>query len=260
MTAFKKLTAYSDVKCKWVSSTYPYDEENTQLKAENAKLREQGARLFDKTLELGTENAGLQERIENQRRKLEHAQTPEYVAALEAENAELKREAADTIESLAQKVEDLEGMLGELPPEGKCAMLLVKQVGGEYIWGCEKYDFASYCLVDSEADTYTGMTLNDQFGRADWGDKLAMAKELRKMAASLESQGDVLGVMDAAHESCKQVPEQGERENGDERESYDAGFKNGVKACLQQFDGLIHEGADVDEIQGWIDRQWEEEI
>lgn len=177
------------------------------------------------------------------------------------------REAADTIESLRdrahilqQKVEDLEGMLRELPPEGKCAMLLVKQVGGEYIWGCEKYDFASYCLVDSEADTYTGMTLNDPFGRADWGDKLAMAKELRKMAAILESQGDVLGVMDSAHESCEQVPEQGERENGDERESYDAGFKNGVKACLQQLDGLIHEGADMDEIQAWVDRQWEEEV
>ncbi|MBO7674442.1 MAG: hypothetical protein J6S63_05480 [Atopobiaceae bacterium] len=31
------------------------------LKAENAKLREQGSRLFDKTLELGTENAKLRE-------------------------------------------------------------------------------------------------------------------------------------------------------------------------------------------------------
>ena len=41
---------------------------------------------------------------------------------------------------------------------------------------------------------------------------------------------------------------------------YDAGFNNGIKACLQQLDGLIHEGADVDEIQGWIDRQWEEEV
>ena len=32
--------------------------------AENAKLREQGARLFDKTLELGTENAKLRELLE----------------------------------------------------------------------------------------------------------------------------------------------------------------------------------------------------
>lgn len=175
------------------------------------------------------------------------------------------REAADTIEglrdrahSLQQKVEDLEGMLRELPPEGKCAMLLVKQVNGEYIWGCEKYDFASYCLVDSEADTYTGMTLNDPFGRADWGDKLTMARKLRGMAESLEVQGDVLGIMDS--ESYGQVPEQGKRESEGERESYDAGFENGVKACLQQLDGLIHEGADVDEIQAWVDRQWEEEI
>ena len=52
------------------------------------------------------------------------------------------REAADTIENLAQKVEDLKGMLGELPPEGKCAMLLVKQVGGEYIEECAGYEYA----------------------------------------------------------------------------------------------------------------------
>ena len=109
--------------------------------------------------------------------------------------SDLLFEAANTIESLRQKIEDLEGMLGELPPEGKCAMLLVKQVDGEYIWGCELYDFASYCLVDSEADMYTGMTLNDPFGRADFADKLTMAKELRRMAASLDAQGDVLGIM-----------------------------------------------------------------
>lgn len=176
------------------------------------------------------------------------------------EISRMLREAADTIEGLAQKAEDLEGMLRELPPEGKCAMLLVKQVGGEYVWACEKYDFASYCLVDSEADTYTGMTMNDPFGRADFADKLTMAKELRRMAASLEAQGDVLGIVDAAHESYGQVPELGERENDSERESYDAGFSNGVKACLQQLDGLIHDGADVDDIQGWIDSQWEEEL
>lgn len=145
--------------------------------------------------------------------------------------APMLREAADTIEglrdrlhSLQQKVEDLEGMLGELPPEGKCAMLLVKQVGGEYVWGCELYDFASYCLVDSEADTYTGMALNDPFGRADWGDKLTMAGKLRWMATILEAQGDVLGIMDAAHESYGQVPEQGERENGGERESCESNY------------------------------------
>lgn len=40
MTAFKKPTAYSDAKCEWVSPTYPYDEENAQLKDENRKLRE----------------------------------------------------------------------------------------------------------------------------------------------------------------------------------------------------------------------------
>lgn len=109
--------------------------------------------------------------------------------------SERMRSAAYTIESLGQKIEDLEGMLGELPPEGKCAMLLVKQVDGKYVWGCERYDFASYCLVDSESDTYTGMTLNDPYDRADSADKLTMAKELRKMAASLDAQGDILGIL-----------------------------------------------------------------
>ena len=35
------------------------------LSEENAKLREQGVRLFDKTLELGTENAKLRELVED---------------------------------------------------------------------------------------------------------------------------------------------------------------------------------------------------
>lgn len=61
-------------------------------------------------------------------------------------------------------------------------------------------------------------------------------------------------------ESYGKIPEQAKCEDEGERESYDAGFSNGVKATLQQLDGLIHDGADVDEIQGWIDRQWEEEL
>lgn len=35
----------------------------SELEDENAKLREQGARLFDKTLELGTENDKLRELV-----------------------------------------------------------------------------------------------------------------------------------------------------------------------------------------------------
>lgn len=35
-----------------------------RLETENAKLREQGARLFDKTLELGAENAKLRELVD----------------------------------------------------------------------------------------------------------------------------------------------------------------------------------------------------
>ena len=36
-----------------------------ELEAENDKLRKQGARLFDKTLELGTENAKLRELLKD---------------------------------------------------------------------------------------------------------------------------------------------------------------------------------------------------
>ena len=42
---------------------YVNGEVADRLKAENAKLREQGARLFDKTLELGTENDKLRELV-----------------------------------------------------------------------------------------------------------------------------------------------------------------------------------------------------
>jgi len=80
------------------------------------------------------------------------------------------------------------------------------------------------------------------------------------MGAMREAADTIEDLRDRPQESCGQVPGQAKRENGVERESYDAGFSNGVKACLQQLDGLIHEGVDVDEIQGWIDRQWEEEL
>jgi hypothetical protein len=41
------------------------------------------------------------------------------------------------------------------------------------------------------------------------------------------------------------------------RESYDAGFVNGVKAALQQLYGLLHEYPTLDEIEAWADSQWE---
>ena len=39
------------------------EREVVRLESKNAKLREQGARLFDKTLELATENATLRELV-----------------------------------------------------------------------------------------------------------------------------------------------------------------------------------------------------
>lgn len=99
------------------------------------------------------------------------------------------------IVELAQKVEDLEGMLGNLPPEGKCAMLIVQNNDGEYIWQSEPFDFASYTVVDLDADTFTGKALCDPFGKADHADELTMADTLREAAAMLDEQGDSLGVI-----------------------------------------------------------------
>lgn len=40
-------------------------------------------------------------------------------------------------------------------------------------------------------------------------------------------------------------------------EQYDGGFACGMKAVLQQVDGLICGGASLGELQEWIDEQWE---
>ena len=50
-----------------------------RLKAENARLREQGARLFDKTLELVTENAKLRELVRNMHSELVSCEDNGYV-------------------------------------------------------------------------------------------------------------------------------------------------------------------------------------
>ena len=47
---------------------------------------------------------------------------------------------------------------------------------------------------------------------------------------------------------------------GRSEESYDAGFKNGMKATLQQLYGLLHDYPTLDDIEAWADRQWEEEL
>lgn len=57
-------------------------------RAEADKLREQGERLFDKTLELGTENAKLRELV----RDMYEMAYPEYPSAFEAAFADRMRE------------------------------------------------------------------------------------------------------------------------------------------------------------------------
>lgn len=114
----------------------------------------------------------------------------------------------DKIGELEQKVADLEGMLGKLPPEGKCAMLLVRQVGGEYVWACSPYDFASYVLVDMDADEYMATALNDPFGRADFMGKATLAKQLRAMSDSLLAESLGTGD-DGAGGRAKRLPDAG---------------------------------------------------
>lgn len=50
----------------------------------------------------------------------------------------------------------------------------------------------------------------------------------------------------------------GEDMKVENNERYDACFANGVKATLQQLDGLIASGYDLKAVCTWIDEQWEE--
>lgn len=72
MSNFKKLSAYADVPCEWVSAAAPRNNKNYQLKAENAKLRElllyiadmlgkniNLRELCEESANLRAENAGL---------------------------------------------------------------------------------------------------------------------------------------------------------------------------------------------------------
>ena len=72
MSNFKKLSAYADAPCEWVSAAAPRNNKNYQLKAENAKLRElllyiadmlgkniNLRELCEESANLRAENAGL---------------------------------------------------------------------------------------------------------------------------------------------------------------------------------------------------------
>ena len=41
-------------------------------------------------------------------------------------------------------------------------------------------------------------------------------------------------------------------------DAYNAGFDSGIKATLQQLDGLLMKTDDAVEIQAWVDEQWKE--
>lgn len=64
------------------------------------------------------------------------------------------------------------------------------------------------------------------------------------------------------HENEALTPEQAIAATlGSDRDKvYDAGFTNGIKATLQQLDGLLMQTDSAVEIQAWVDRQWEEEV
>lgn len=103
------------------------------------------------------------------------------------------------------------------------------------------------CIDEAYEEAYAGDSATAGGGKADMLDGLEgmdnLVTMLREAADTIESLRDRLL---KAERAC-------------DEKSYDAGFDNGMKAVLQQLDGLIHEGADVDEIQAWADRQWEEE-
>lgn len=70
--------------------------------AENAKLREQGERLFDKTLELATENVRLQD--ENARLRSCLSDDAENARMIMAENEKLRELCATVIDDWMSKV------------------------------------------------------------------------------------------------------------------------------------------------------------
>lgn len=89
-------------------------------------------------------------------------------------------------------------------------------------------------------------------------DKLRLAADI--ISERGVSSGDLAIIEIRLREAADTIESMQDRLQDADDARYDAGFKNGIKACLQQLDGLIHEGADVDEIQAWVDRQWEEEV
>ena len=86
----------------------------------------------------------------------------------------------------------------------------------------------------------------------------SQADELRLMARLVRDY-DYKEISRMLREAADTIISLRDRLQDAEDARYDVGFNNGVKACLQQLDGLIHEGVDVDEIKAWADRQWEEE-
>ena len=89
--ANKKLRKSIDETCAGWAEAYE------TLEAENEKLTEQCNRLLDKTLELGTENAKLRERVSELEELTDHRHyiPQEWYAALQVESAKLRELVRD---------------------------------------------------------------------------------------------------------------------------------------------------------------------
>lgn len=92
---------------------------------ENEKLREQCNRLLDKTLELGTENAKLRERVSELEELTDHRHyiPQEWYATLQVENAKLKALVLDMY-AYIEYIEDAIGVRSDCtgcPLDGKAA-------------------------------------------------------------------------------------------------------------------------------------------
>lgn len=65
--------------------------------------------------------------------------------------------------------------------------------------------------------------------------------------------------VDVIWEDTLAIQAETRRADESEREKvYNAGFDNGIKATLQQLDGLLIKTDSAVEIQAWVDEQWKE--
>lgn len=104
-------------------------------------------------------------------------------------------------------------------------------------------------------------TLREQFIWLRDGFLTMQADELRETAVKLGVNGVCTGDLSKLcvmlREAADTIDGLRDRLQDADDARYDSGFESGVKACLQQLDGLIASGYDLKAVCAWIDNQWE---